>query len=204
MKHVWIHPTGNRNRVVMLTDEALLLALPEPLDLQRFQESIQQGEPKAALLPQDVQVIPLISILKLRSDRDRPRIKIVHGFGGRPSESVAQFEEFGLRDNAFEVIRQALGPGFSVSLRETGKLKSGWRPLAKALMVCVLAIFMRNSAVQAAVETQDPPPQEGLLIFGPTAVTLIASLLVLFYLREFYRCTQSPVAHLELVRDDPT
>ena len=201
MKQVWIHPSGNRSKVVILTDEAILLANPGPKQLRRFQDSILESEAKTALLADCMQVIPLISVLKLQSDRERSQIRIVHGFGGKPSHSLAQFDELGTRDNAFETLRQALGLGFSIGLRETGKLKSGWKPLGKALLVIILAIFMRGSAVQAAELEAAGSGQEGLMIFGPTAIPLVASLLVLYFLRDFYRRTQNPVPLLELVRD---
>ena len=201
MKQVWINPTGSKSKVVILTEEAILLANPDPKQLRRFQDSLEGEQPTSVLLADSLQVIPLISILKLQSDRERSQIRIVHGFGGKPSQSLAQFDELGTRDNAFETLRQALGLGFSIGLRETGKLKSGWKPLSKALLVIILASFMRSSAVQAAEKGAGVSAQESLVIFGPTAIPIVASLLVLYFLRDFYRRTQNPMPLLELVRD---
>jgi len=201
MKHVWIHPKGNQNKVLILTEEALSLANPEPVQVRRFQEALPSEALPSTWLAMSMQVIPLISIQKLQSDREKAHIRIVHGIGRKPARSLAQFPSLGERDDAFEALGLEFGPNFRIKQPQSGKLGVGALALAKALLSVLGAFFLRQSIVHASENAPGAGVERGLSLFAPHAVELIGLLLAAHYFIQFYRYTQQESPHLELERN---
>lgn len=142
--NVWINPTGRPDKVVILHDNALIVANPGRRALRKFEADVTAGMLHLDLLGKDTVFIPYNAINKVILHPRKPQL-IVHFRSGRRriTENI-RFAGQGLRDEVFQSLKTDGGSRFDLII---SKQKGFWRSVPYILIAGLLSYETYDTAV---------------------------------------------------------
>jgi hypothetical protein len=142
--NVWINPTGRPDKVVILHDNALIVANPGRKALKRFESDVTAGMLHLELLGKDTLFIPYNAIDKVILDQRKPRLNVRFRSGRRRISEHIRFAGPSLRDEVFQSIKTDGGSRFDLVI---SKQKGFWRSVPYILIAGLLSYLTYDTAI---------------------------------------------------------
>lgn len=142
--NVWINPTGRPDKVVILHDNALIVANPGRRALRKFEADVTLGMLHLELLGKDTVFIPYNAIDKVILDQRKPRLIVRFRSGRRRLSEPIRFAGPSLRDEVFQAIKTDAGSRFDLVI---SKQKGFWRSVPYILIAGLLSYLTYDTAV---------------------------------------------------------
>lgn len=142
--NVWINPTGRPDKVVILHDNALVVANPNRRALRKFEAEVTAGMLHLDLLGKDTLFIPYNAIDKVIVDQHKPRLLVRFRSGRRRISENVRFAGPSLRDEVFQSIKTDAGSRFDLI---NSKQKGFWRSVPYILIAGLLSYETYDTAV---------------------------------------------------------
>lgn len=111
---LWANPGGKPNSLIILREEYLVLANPDPLFVERIREEVSRGEVKKKSLGRTAKAIPLKSVLRVEGEPESSGFMVTYLKGKQRFMANAEFESSVERDEALEELSRQLGPGYKL------------------------------------------------------------------------------------------
>lgn len=134
---LWANPGGKAHSVVILRDEYLVLANPDPLFIERIREEVERGEVKKKSLGRTAKAISLKSVLRVEGEPESSGFMVTYLKGKQKLMLNAEFESTAARDEALEALAGQLGPGFQKVEENVKRSKLVLLPIVVMVLACL-------------------------------------------------------------------
>lgn len=142
--NVWINPTGRPDKVVILHDNALIVANPGRKALRQFEADVSAGMLHLDLLGKDTVFVPYNAIDKVIVDQRKPHLLVRFRSGRRRLSEPIRFAGPSLRDEVFQAIKTDAGSRFDLVI---SKQKGFWRSVPYVLIAGLFSYLTYDTAV---------------------------------------------------------
>lgn len=142
---VWANPGGKANSVIILRDEYLILANPDPLFVPRILDEAEKGEVKKKSLGRTAIAIRLKDIELVEGELEDTGFVVTYRTGNKHYTANAEFDTIKDRDDAMQAITTQLGIGFrmaQVSLKRFGMILTPILLMVLALIATPLLAYL--------------------------------------------------------------
>lgn len=142
---LWTNPGGRANSVVILREEYLILANPDPLFIDRIREEVERGEVKKKSLGRTAVAIPLKSILRVQGELESSGFEVTYTKGKQKVTVEADFDSGTTRDEVMGEIVTQLGLGYQKveeNLKRSRLIATPVLTILAALIATPLLIYL--------------------------------------------------------------
>ena len=134
---LWANPGGKANSVIILRDQYMILANPDPLFIERIREEVDRGEVKKKSLGRTAKAIELKSLLRVEGEPEASNFEATYLKGKQKITVNAEFESTEARNEAMEAILGQLGLGYQKVEENVKRSKLILLPLIAILIACL-------------------------------------------------------------------
>jgi hypothetical protein len=135
---LWAVSGVKTNGVVILRDEYLILANPDPLFIDKIREEVAQGEVKKKSLGRTAKAITLKSVQRVQGEPQGNSFEVTYLKGKQKNKETAEFASLLERDEALDALAGQLGLGFRKTEETRSRLQLILLPLAAMVIACLL------------------------------------------------------------------
>lgn len=198
---LWPNPDGKISSVVILKDEYLILANPDPLFIGRIREEALRGEVKRRSLGRTARAILLKNIERVAGEPEGNTFKVTYRKDKKRYAATAEFASSVERDDAMAEIATQLGMGFQTVTEEHKRSKLIWAPLLVMILALIAApglIYL--SFMQLGIPTSWNEPVPALII--PIAIGVVGLMIFLMGLVWLMARGRVPLHQVAIVPSD--
>jgi hypothetical protein len=202
---------SSRNNVVMVTDEAVVVATRAPDELAALESELQKGAPAETLLSRSGKRFPFEKIVGVVSNERTSELKITCKLAltGKPEFHDFEFSSPQRRDEVLAAMRSQMEPIFRYARTEFTPLRAALAPLVTAAVLAMLTWALRDSARGALPAPNSHGRHAALkellyrfaLWIGPTGVLVIGGIALAIALLWLVAQVREPPIMLTLKRD---
>lgn len=155
---IWTNPGGMRNNLMILREQYLILANPDPLFIQNIREEVARGEVKKKSLGRTAKAIELKSLLRVEGEPEATNFRVTYLKGKQKLEENVDFASSSERNEAMDVLLSRLGLGYQKVEEHTQRAKLLLGPLAVLILSLIgapLLIFLSMRLLGAPAGLDD-------------------------------------------------
>ena len=205
----FVNPTGLFDRLVLFTDDAIVVANPEPTALAGLTTALQSASWQQ-LLAASSTVIPYAAVSKVSTNQYRDVVSIRYRDHARGRFANIGFKDTATRDRALANLRRRLGGEFEFSEVQYGRLRAAVGPLLTVIACLALTWLFHRVAIElAGGATADITGRQALgknlavgtlRALGPLGVLIVGSLAIIIGLAWGSSRMRQPPRMLTLAR----
>jgi hypothetical protein len=182
---VFVNPEGLFDRLVLFTDEAIVVANPEAGALAALKPGSGSADWKA-VIGQSFSILPYTSIRKISTNKHGDTLSVRWKDTTRDRLTSICLKDAVVRDQAWDRLRRRLGQGFRVSDVQFGPVRAAVAPMAVVALCVFLTWIVHMAAGELAAGAE--PEVRGrnqvikqlvvlvVSLIGPTGVLIVGGL----------------------------
>ena len=204
MANVWCADETFLGQLIFLSDQNLVVDSPDKDKASQIRDELLGGSTPAAVLSSDSVDIPLLSVVKIMTDKNDDEIEIHYKSGKETKEETLRLASKEKRDEVYAALKGIFGSKFEEAEEVWSMPRAIYAPLMSGTIFgCLTWLFANAAAELRAVEEYEiSGSRRGLKalfawileVLGPTGVWIIGGgICLLCAMSLFNRIKEPPV-----------